>query len=147
MKPGSILLSALVCVFLLFITCTKHTENNIVETKRGLLTKDTLFYDEQILWWNSPNQTIAFKRGGCANSNDLLKAWFKYEVNGSFKAALSNGHSFSGNWEFLDNATKIRLSSKELSQNETFEIITLANNKFEWTDLSHSSFYRQVSKR
>lgn len=147
MKSRSVLLAAFISICLLFITCTRHAEKNVVETKRDMLTQDTLFYEEQILWWNSSAQTVSFKRGGSDNSNDLSNAWFKYEKNGSFKAALSNGQSFSGNWEFQDNATKIRLSSAELSYEETFEIVALTNNKFEWTDLSHSSFYRQICRR
>jgi hypothetical protein len=79
MKSRSVLLAALISICLLFITCTRHAEKNVVETKRDMLTQDTLFYEEQILWWNSSAQTVSFKRGSSDNSNDLSNAWFKYE--------------------------------------------------------------------
>src|SRR5688500_12420255 len=108
MKSRPSLLIVLVSICLQFITCTKQEEKNAIEARRNILTSDTLVYEQQILWWNSPNEVIAYKKENGANSNDLRKAWFKYETDGSFKAALSNGHSYSGNWEFLENATKIR---------------------------------------
>jgi hypothetical protein len=145
MKSRPSLLTMLLATCILCINCKKQDRSYVVEI--NLLTQDTLVYDEQILWWNSPNQTISYKRDSIFNSNDLKGDWFKYERDGSFEAALSNGHTYSGNWELLENATKIRLSSIELSYDETFEIIALTKEKFEWTDLEHHSFYRQVSKK
>jgi hypothetical protein len=136
-----------VSICIQFITCKKQEEKNVTEARKNLLTRDTLVYEQQILWWNSSNQIIAYKKENSANSNDLRKAWFKYEADGSFKAALSNGHSYSGNWEFLENATRIRLSSAELSYNEVIEIISLNNEEFDWTDPEHHSFYRLVAKK
>jgi hypothetical protein len=147
MKSRPSLLIILVSICIQFITCKKQEEKNNIEARRNILTSDTLVYEQQILWWNSPNEVIAYKKENAANSNDLRKAWFKYEIDGSFKAALSNGHTYSGNWEFLENAAKIRLSSVELSYNEVIEIISLHNEKLEWTDLEHHSFYQMVAKK
>jgi hypothetical protein len=147
MKSRPFLLIILVSICIQFITCKKQEEKNTIEARRNILTGDTLVYEQQILWWNSSNQIIAYKKENSANSNDLRKAWFKYEKNGSFKAALSNGHAYSGNWEFVENATRIRLSSSELSHNEAIEIISLNDEKLEWTDLEHHSFYRMVAKK
>ena len=140
------LLLILIAICIQFITCKKQDEKDSTETRRNLLTSDTLVYEQQILWWNSSEEIIAYKKGSLANNNNLQKAWFKYEVDGSFKAALSNGHTYSGNWEFLENGTKIRLSSDELFYTEIFEIISLTNEKFDWTDTEHNSFYRMVRK-
>jgi hypothetical protein len=144
MKSRPFLPAILISICIQFITCTKQGEKNITEARRNILVRDTLVYERQILWWNSPDQIIAYKKESVANSNDLRKAWFKYEKDGSFKAALSNGHIYSGNWELLENATKIKLTSAELSYNEVFEIISLTNEKFEWTDPEHHSFYRMI---
>jgi hypothetical protein len=144
MKSRSSLSVILISICIQFITCTKQGEKNITEARRNILVRDTLVYEQQILWWNSPDQIIAYKKENVVNNNELRKAWFKYEKDGSFKAALSNGHNYSGNWELLENATKIKLSSAELSYNEVFEIISLTNEKFEWTDAEHHSFYRMI---
>ena len=141
MKSRTFLSAILILICVLFVTCKKQSVKNILEAKIDLLTKDTLFYNEQILWWHSSYQTLAFKRERTFNSNDLNNAWFKFEVNGNFKAALSNGYPYSGNWEFIENGKKLHLSSPELLYNETIEIITLTEEKLEWSDLEHNSFY------
>ena len=145
-KSGFFLFVTLSSICFLFSTCKKQNEKYILEAKIDLLTKDTLIYDEQILWWNSSSQMVTFKKENTSNNNELKEAWFKYEMDGSFTAALSNGYVYSGNWEFLNNGTKLKLYSKELSYDETFEIIALTNEKFEWTDFEHLTFYRLVHK-
>jgi hypothetical protein len=84
MKSRAFLPAILILICVLFVTCKKQGGKNILDAKRGLLTKDTLFYHEQILWWHSSYQTFAFKRERSFNSNDLNNAWFKFEINGSF---------------------------------------------------------------
>ena len=107
MKPRLFLFTIPTFICFLFSTCKKQNEKYVLEAKIDLLTKDTLVYDEQILWWNSTNQVITFKKENTSNSNDLKDAWFKYEMDGSFTAALSNGYVYSGSWEFLDNGKKL----------------------------------------
>lgn len=147
MKSTPYLHLILICICIQFISCTKLEEKNTTEARRNLLARDTLIYEQQILWWNSSDQLIAYKKGSTANTNDLQKAWFKYEIDGTYKAALSNGYTYAGTWEFLENATKIKLSSAELSYNEVIEIISLTNENFDWTDPEHHSFYRLVRKK
>lgn len=111
------------------------------------MTADTLVYEEQILDWNLPSQRVTFKRGSNANTSDFLKDyWIKYNMDGSFKAALNSVQMYSGGWELVENGTKLRLWSVDLSFDITVEVIKLTSEQFEWYDPEHYAFYRQIPK-
>jgi hypothetical protein len=142
-----IFFAILVQVCFHFISCKKQDENDLLNIKKELLTADTLVYDEQILGWNSPDQRVTFKRGSSTNSNDGLKdQWIKYDMDGSFKAAFNDIQIYSGEWELLENGTKLRRWSTDLSYDITVEVIKLRSEQFEWYDSEHYAFYRQTPK-
>jgi hypothetical protein len=142
-----IFFAILVQVCFHFISCKKQDENDLLNIKKELLTADTLVYEEQILNWNLASQRVTFKRGSNTNSSDFLKDyWIKYDMNGSFKAAFNNVQMYSGQWEFLEDGTKLRMWSTELSYDNTYEVIKLISETFEWYDSEHYAFYRQIPK-
>jgi hypothetical protein len=67
-------------------------------------------------------------------------------MDGSFKAAFNNVQMYSGEWELLENGTKLRRWSVELSYDMTVEVINLTGELFEWYDPEHYAFYRQIPK-
>jgi hypothetical protein len=128
------------------LSCKKDStnENNDFQTTKQLLARDTLIYDEQILNWKYPSQKTSYKRGQTTNTIDLDNDWTKYEIDGSFTFSISNILIRTGEWELLDHGKKLHIWNIAESMDETFDILKLTKDTFEFSDPSRYSFYRQV---
>jgi hypothetical protein len=143
------ILGLIICgtFFLLLISCKRENEINDLQTKKEFLAGDTLIYDEEIVNWKLDSQRVVFKRGSASNVLPLENAWVKYNLNDSFRAMLPNGSiPYGGKWQLQNNGGKIRLTSTDLSYDETYEVIKITKDTFEWFDPSRSVFFRQVAK-
>ena len=128
------------------ISCEKNSknENNELQTMRELLTRDTLIYDEQILNWKYPGQRTSYKRGQTSNSINLDNEWTKYESDGSVAFSQFFAPIRTGKWELLDHGKKIHIWNTAENMDETFDILKLTKDTFEWADPNRYAFYRQV---
>jgi hypothetical protein len=128
------------------LSCKRENETNALQVKRELLTSDTLIYDEEIVNWQGPNQRVVFKKGSTSNAINIENAWIKYNLDSTFQALLSNFIRYDGKWELQNNGGKIRLTSTSLDFDETYNVIKLTKDTFEWVDPIHYAFYREVKK-
>lgn len=137
-----------VCVtfFLLLISCKRENEISDLQTKREFLTGDTLIYDEEIVNWKLDSQRVVYKKGSASNVINLENAWVKYNLNDSFMAMLPNQMPYDGKWQLQKNGEKIRLTSTSLAFDETYDVIKITKDTFEWFDPARYVFFRQVAK-
>jgi hypothetical protein len=66
-------------------------------------------------------------------------------MDGTFQAMLFFTR-YDGKWELQNNGGKIRVTSTSLDFDETYNVIKLTKDAFEWSDPSRYGFYRQVMK-
>ena len=148
MKFAMIVLLFVVClmVSISVVSCKQEIETDFLQVKRELLTGDTLIYEEEIVNWKYPSERVVFKRESTANVLPLEDMWIKYNPDNTFKALFIDNLLYEGKWELLDNSGKIRLTSPSRDFDETFDIIRLVKDTFEFADPLRFAFYRQVKK-
>lgn len=129
-----------------FLSCKRVNTTDLLREKKELLTSDTLIYDEEIANWGLPSQRVIFKKGSTSNTLSLENAWIKYNLDGTFEAMLFNLTRYDGKWELQNNGEKIRLTSTSLDFDETYNVIKLTKDTFEWVDPVRYVFFRQVKK-
>lgn len=132
-------------LFIGLTSCKRENETNTLQVKREWLTSDTLIYDEAIVDWRLPSQRVVFKKGSTSNTLPLDTSWIKYNMDGTFQAMLFFTR-YDGKWELQNNGGKIRVTSTSLDFDETYNVIKLTKDAFEWSDPSRYGFYRQVMK-
>lgn len=132
-------------LFISIISCKRENETNSLLAKRELLTSDTLIYDEEIINWQLPSQRVVFKKGSTSNTLALDTSWIKYNLDGTFQARFFFLR-YDGKWELQNNGGKIRLTSTSLDFDETYDVVKLTKDTFEWVDPVRYAFYRQIMK-
>ena len=126
--------------FLFALACKK--DNDSPSTKREMLTAHMLIYDELS---QLPNRNIIYKKGASGNTINFDRQRVHYYQDGTYDEFTVQGTFITGNWEFLNNETQVRVFGAGYSNIGT--IVTLTEDKFEWHDDVNKTYGIQISKK
>jgi hypothetical protein len=118
------------------------TDTSFSESSRLLCSKRWI-YDEYVRDFHGASPQF-FKRSRSRNHFDLHKNWVEFHLDGGFDEYNENGERLKGEWEFLDNGTRIRTRIPGTWHQNTSTILVLTEDRFEWNDDDHDTYGEMI---
>jgi hypothetical protein len=129
------------CLLVLLVGCEKDNDPPSL-TKKQMLTSHMLIYEELD---QLPNRNVLYKRGAAGNVLNFDRQRVHFYQDGTYDEFNINGEFITGNWEFLNNETEVRVYGSGYSNVAT--IVSLTEDRFEWRDDGQNTYGIQVSKK
>ena len=108
-----------------------------------LLCSKRWIYEEYVRDFHGGSPQV-FKRSKFHNQFNLHQNWVEFHLDGSFDEYNENGDRFKGEWEFLDNGTRIRTHIPGTWHQNKSTILVLTEDRFEWNDDDHDTYGEMI---
>src|SRR3954471_11045128 len=127
-------------LFILLVACEKDN-NTPPLSKKQMLTAHMLVYEELD---QLPNKNVLYKKGAAGNVLNFDRQRVHFYQDGTYDEFTIDGYLLTGNWEFLNNETQVRVFGTNYSNVAT--VVSLTEDRFEWRDDGQKTYGIQVSK-
>ncbi|OQP52858.1 hypothetical protein A4H97_24490 [Niastella yeongjuensis] len=109
-----------------------------------LLTSRSWVYDEYFLDYDYDEPWLVWKPNKSTSFYDLSRSEIKFNSDGTYAETSDDGSTDQGNWTFLNNGTRIRVATPNITF--VITITSLTKDRFEWLNVDGTEYAEMVHK-